>query len=81
MLGAVNITGALSVTTGGALTQSGALSVGTTTSLTAGAANNITLDNAANNFTGAVTVVSGNNVSLRGRQRPDPGRPPRSAAR
>ena len=65
VLGAVNITGALSVTTGGALTQSGALSVGTTTSLTAGAANNITLDNAANNFTGAVTVVSGNDVSLR----------------
>ena len=81
VLGAINITGALSVTTGGALTQSGALSMGTTTSLTAGAANNITLDNASNNFTGAVTVVSGNDVSLRDTNALIAGAPPRSAAR
>ncbi len=63
VLGTISITGALSVTAGGAITDSGNLTIGTTTSLTAGAANDITLDN-ANNFGGAVTVVSGNNVTL-----------------
>lgn len=53
------------LTTGGALTQSGAFTVTGTTTLTAGAGNNITLTNAGNNFSGAVSVVSGNNVSLR----------------
>ena len=53
----------LNVTATG-ITQSGAFVVPGTTSLTAGAANNITLANAANTFTGAVTVVSANNVSL-----------------
>ncbi len=62
-LGPSTVGGALSVSTTGAITDSGALSVGTTTSLTAGAANDITLNN-ANNFGGAVTVVSGNNVTL-----------------
>ena len=42
------------------ITDSGAFAVTGTTTLTAGAANNITLDN-ANNFA-AVSVVSGNNV-------------------
>ncbi len=62
-LGPSTVGGALSVSTTGAITDSGVLSVGTTTSLTAGAANDITLNN-ANNFGGAVTVVSGNNVTL-----------------
>ena len=43
------------------------MTVGGTTDLTAGAANDITLDNAipGNTFTGDVTIVSGNTVSLR----------------
>ncbi len=57
--------GSASLTTGGAITQSGAVTVTGTTSLTAGAGNNITLTNAGNDFTDAVSVVSGNNVSLR----------------
>ena len=51
------------VTTNGAITESGALAVTGTTTLTAGAANNITLDNAANNFS-TVGVTTGNNVAL-----------------
>ncbi|HLA36054.1 MAG TPA: filamentous hemagglutinin N-terminal domain-containing protein, partial [Rhodocyclaceae bacterium] len=62
-LGAATVSGNLVVTTAGAITDSGALAVTGTTSLTAGAANNITLDN-ANNFVGAVGVVSGNTVTL-----------------
>ncbi len=64
VLNASTISGNLNVTTNGALTQSGALTVTGATTLAAGAANNITLTNAANNFTGAVSVVSGNNVAL-----------------
>ena len=52
------------MTTNGALTHSGALTVAGTTTLAAGAANNITLNNAANNFS-TVGITSGNNVSLR----------------
>ena len=48
----------------GALTQSGALTVTGITTLAAGAANNITLNNAANNFS-TVGITSGNNVNLR----------------
>ncbi|BCA55373.1 hypothetical protein W02_25130 [Nitrospira sp. KM1] len=55
--------GNLSVTAGGTITDSGNLVVPGTTTLTAGAANNITLDN-ANNFTGAVSILTGNNVML-----------------
>lgn len=55
--------GAVSLTTNGALTQSGVITAGGTTTLAAGAANNITLNNAANNFT-TVAVTSGKNVSL-----------------
>jgi hypothetical protein len=51
------------VTTNGTLTQSGTLSVTGTTTLAAGAANNITLNNAANNFS-TVGIISGNNVAL-----------------
>ncbi len=54
--------GSLNVTAGGVITDSGILIVPGTTTLAAGA-NNITLDN-ANNFTGAVSVTSGNNVTL-----------------
>ncbi|MFZ5495707.1 MAG: beta strand repeat-containing protein [Verrucomicrobiota bacterium] len=53
----------LNVTTSGAITDTGALTVSGTTTLAAGSANNITLDN-ANNFGTAVVVTSGNNVAL-----------------
>src|SRR5207244_1387573 len=64
ILGASTVSGTLSVTTTGALTQSGALDVTGITTLAAGAANNITLNNAANNFS-TVGVTSGNNVNVR----------------
>jgi hypothetical protein len=56
--------GALSANTsgGGSITQVGALTVGGTTSLTA-VGNDITLSDAANNFTGAVSA-SGANITL-----------------
>ena len=54
--------GNLNVTAAG-ITQSGALVVPGTITL-AGAANNITLSNTANNF-GTVVITSGNNVTLR----------------
>jgi filamentous hemagglutinin family protein len=49
---------------GGAITQNGALVVGGTTFLKAGSTNDITLSTAGNQLTGAVTILSGNNVSL-----------------
>jgi filamentous hemagglutinin family protein len=66
--GALSITAAsvatnLTLQTGGALTQSGAITVPVQTTLTAGAANNITLSGAANQLK-TVQVVSGNNVTL-----------------
>ncbi|MGA2188063.1 MAG: YDG domain-containing protein [Steroidobacteraceae bacterium] len=66
--GALNITSAsvasnLTLQTGGALTQSGAITVPVQTTLTAGAANNITLNTAGNQFR-TVQVVSGNTVTL-----------------
>ncbi|HVB66099.1 MAG TPA: hypothetical protein VND01_00220, partial [Candidatus Acidoferrales bacterium] len=63
-LGTATVGGNLSATTTGAITQTGALTVAGTTTLAAGAANNITLSNAGNAFTGAVGITSGNNVSL-----------------
>ena len=51
------------LTTAGAITDTQAVLITGTTSLTAGAGNDITLDN-ANNFGGEVRVVSGNNVTL-----------------
>ena len=64
VLGASSIGGDLAVTTVGALTQTGALAVTGDTTLTAGAASDITLGNAANDFSGAVSVVSANDVTL-----------------
>jgi hypothetical protein len=61
--GASTVSGALSVTSGGAITDSGNLLVTGTTTLAAGAANNITLDSAGNNFS-TVKVTSGKNVTL-----------------
>ncbi len=63
ILGASTVSGSFDVTTGGAITQSGAVTVTGTTTLAAGAANDITLTNAGNNFT-TVGITSGNNVSL-----------------
>ena len=62
-LGASTISGGLTVTTNGALTDSGPLTVAGPTTLAAGAANNITLDNAGNDFS-TVAITSGNNVVL-----------------
>ena len=62
-LGASTVSGTLNVTTNGAITQSGTLNVAATTTLSAGAGNNITLNNASNDFS-TVAVISGNNVSL-----------------
>src|SRR5207253_3093935 len=64
ILGASTVSGTLNVTTAGAVTQSGALNVTGITTLAAGAANSITLNNAANNFS-TVGITSGNNVNLR----------------
>lgn len=55
--------GNLTLTTAGAITQTGAIVAGNT-SITAGAANSITLQNAGNDFSGPVTVGSALNVSL-----------------
>ena len=68
-LGNAAVSGYLDVRTKGALTGTGALTVTGTTTLTAADENNenpqdITLDNANNNFTGAVSVTSGRNVTL-----------------
>ena len=60
--GASNISGNLTVTTGGAITQAGALSVTGVTTLAAGSGNNITL-NSANNFS-TLGITSGRNVSI-----------------
>ncbi|MHB8583704.1 MAG: two-partner secretion domain-containing protein, partial [Gammaproteobacteria bacterium] len=64
VLGASTVSGTLGVTSNGAITQTGALTVTGITTLAAGAANNITLNNPANAFTGAVGITSGNNVIL-----------------
>ncbi|RBA23598.1 filamentous hemagglutinin N-terminal domain-containing protein [Herminiimonas fonticola] len=55
--------GNLTLTTAGALTQTGAI-VAANTSITAGAANSVTLQNAGNDFSGPVAVGSALNVSL-----------------
>jgi len=56
--------GDLFLVANGAITQSGALLVGGKTAITAGAANDITLTDTANVFTGEMRIVSGNNVTL-----------------
>ena len=58
----VRTTSTFDLTTNGPITSSGALIVGGPTTLTAGAANNITL-NTANDFS-TVSIVSGNTVTL-----------------
>ena len=63
-LGASTISGTLSVNTAGAITQSGALNVTGNTTLAAGVGNDITFNNAGNNFS-SVGITSGNNVTLR----------------
>ena len=63
-LKAMTLTGNLSVTAGGVVTDSGALVIPGTTTIAAGSGNNITLDGTSNNFTGAVIITSGNNVTL-----------------
>ena len=55
--------GTINVTAGGAITDSGNLNVTGTTTLAAGAANDITLDSVGNNFS-TVGVTSGRNVTL-----------------
>jgi len=61
----ITATGALSVTSGGAITQSGGIDADSTASFTAGA-NAITLTNAGNDFSGAVSLSNSgtNDVSL-----------------
>ncbi len=56
-------TGTLSITATGPITQTGAITAAGATTLAAGAANNITLNNAANDFS-TVGITSGNNVAL-----------------
>ncbi len=65
VLGASTVGGAFTVTSNGAITQTGALGVTGTSNFSAGA-NAITLSNAGNNFTGAVTLSNSgaNNVTL-----------------
>ncbi len=62
ILGTSTISGILDVVVSGALTDSGNLIVAGLTTLSAGSANDITLNN-ANNFS-TVKVISGNNVAL-----------------
>lgn len=65
-LGASTISGNLEVTAGGAITQTGAILAsgsGTSAILSAGAANNILLDNPLNDWN-TVQVLSGNDVRL-----------------
>ncbi|WP_341917272.1 filamentous hemagglutinin N-terminal domain-containing protein, partial [Polaromonas sp. YR568] len=57
-------TGNLALVAAGAITQTGAVIVGGTTGITAGATNDVTLSNAANDFTGAVSIVSGRHVNI-----------------
>ena len=62
-LGTSTVSGTLGVTTGGALTQSGPLAVTGTTTLAAGAGNDITLANGGNNFS-TVAITTGRNVAI-----------------
>ena len=61
-LGTITATGTLTAVANGAISDAASnLTIAGTTTLTAGAANSITLDN-ANDFGGAVRIVSGNDV-------------------
>ena len=61
-LPSLTASGSLNATAGGTITQTGALTIAGITTLAAGA-NDITLNNAANNFS-TVGITSGNNVAL-----------------
>lgn len=58
-------TGDLDVQAGGLISQLGTLDISGTTTLAAGAGNNIQLTDPNNNFQGPVSITSGNNVMLR----------------
>src|SRR5207244_8305717 len=62
-LGASTISGNLNATANGLISDSGNVTVAGTTTLAAGAANNIVMDN-ADDFGGAVNIVNGKNVTL-----------------
>lgn len=66
--GGINLAGVtantFNLTTSGAVTDSGTLAVTGTTTIDAGAGNDITLDTAANDF-GTVAIASGRHVTLR----------------
>ncbi|MDO9075245.1 MAG: YDG domain-containing protein [Rubrivivax sp.] len=62
-LGATTVSTDLTVSTTGAITDSGTLVVPQQTILTAGAANDITLDSASNNFN-SVRIISARNTTL-----------------
>lgn len=63
VLGASNVTGAYSLQTAGAVTQTAGLAVGGTTTLNAGVANDVTLNNAANNFN-SIAITNARDVTL-----------------
>ena len=62
-LGLSTISGSLNITANRLVSDSGALTVGGTTTISAGAASDIILDN-ADDFVGAVSVLSGRNLVL-----------------
>lgn len=64
-LGTSTISSDLNVTAGGAVTDSGNLAISGRTTIAAGSGNDITLDEAGNDFADRVTITSGNNVTLR----------------
>lgn len=63
VLGSSNVTGNYTLQTAGAVTQAGALTVGGTTSINAGATNDVTLDNANNNFN-SIAITTGRDVNI-----------------
>jgi len=64
-LGTSTISSDLNVTAGGAVTDSGNLAISGRTTIAAGSGNDITLDEAGNDFADRVFITSGNNVTLR----------------
>src|SRR5262249_57007416 len=63
VLGAATVSGRLGVATSGTITQSGALGVTGTTTLAAGSGNDITLNNASNDFS-TVVISAERSVGL-----------------
>ena len=61
--GASSLTGNLALQSNGAITQTAAITVGGATTLNAGATNDITLNNVANNFN-SVAINTGRNVNI-----------------